>query len=144
MDTAEPTTVTEPTTLTGATSGAVTVLDGGLLVVDGSHEGSVVLEGGGALLVRGTLRGSLEVGSLATATIEGDLVGRVRVLVAGTLVVEAGGRLAGPVANYGSFTNRGSRTGPVEGRSPDDQEGAVEVEPVHPGGVYNYTLPPRD
>ena len=143
MDTAEPTTVTELTTLAGETSGALTVADGGVLVIDGSHEGPVVLEGGGALWVRGALRGSLEIGSLATATVEGDLTGRISVRVAGTLVVEAGGRIAGPVANFGSFTNRGTRTGPVEGRSPDDQDGAIEVEPAHPG-VYNYTLPARD
>lgn len=142
MDTTAPETVTGFTTLAGETSGPVTVTDGGSLIVGGVHRGAVVVEGGGALLVRGALHGPVEVGSLATATVSGDLVGKVDVRVAGTLVVEAGGRLSGPVANYGSFTNHGLRTGPVEGRAPDDREAAVEVEPVHPG-VYNYVLPPR-
>ena len=62
--------------------------------------------------------------------------------MSGTLVVEAGGRLAGPVSNYGSFTNHGLRTGPVEGREPDDQDGSEVLEPVHPG-IYNLTLPAR-
>jgi len=136
------TTVTEYTTLAGESSGSVTVADGGTLVVGGAHNGAVVVEGGGTLQITGALHGPVEICSLATATVSGDLVGKVDIRIAGTLVVEAGGRLAGPVTNYGSFTNHGVRSGPVEGRSPDDQEGSVEVEPVHPG-VYNYTLPAR-
>ena len=144
MDTPAPTPVNDDRTLTGETTGALTVVDGGTLVIEGTHDGAIVLEGGATLDVRGVLRGSLDVGTLATATVTGDVVGRVTVRVAGTLVVEADGRLAGPVMNYGSFTNRGVRSGPVEGREPDDQAGAVDVEPLHPGGVYNYTLPDRD
>ena len=136
------TTVTEYTTLTGETSGSVTVADGGTLIIGGTHNGAVVVDGGGTLQVTGALHGPVEVGSLATATVSGDLVGKVDVRVAGTLVVEAEGRLAGPVTNYGSFTNHGVRSGPLEGRSPDDRQGSVEVEPMHPG-VYNYTLPAR-
>lgn len=143
MDTAAPSTITDQTILTGETSGTVTVLDGGTLVLDSDHDGAVILEGGATLLVRGALRGPLDVGSLSTATIAGDVIGEVHIRIAGTLVVEADGRLAGPVSNYGSFTNRGLRTGPVGNRLPDDQEGSSEVEPVHPG-VYNYVLPPRD
>jgi hypothetical protein len=142
MDTAAPSTVTGQKILSGATFGTITVLDGGTLVVDGAHDGAVILESGGTLLVRGSLHGPLEVGSLSTATIAGDLMGKIDIRIAGTLVVETAGRLAGPVVNYGSFTNRGVRNGPVEGRRPDDQHGSSEVEPVHPG-VYNYTLPPR-
>ena len=139
-----PTPITDHTTLTGETSGAMTVQDGGTLVIGGTHEGAIVLEGGGELSVVGTLHGSVDVGSLATVTITGDVVGRITVRVAGTLVIEADGRLAGPLTNYGSVTNRGVRSGPVEGRGPDDQAGATEVEPLHPGGVYNYTLPDRN
>ncbi|MBN9239498.1 MAG: hypothetical protein BGO97_07385 [Micrococcales bacterium 70-64] len=142
MDTAAPSTISDQTILTGETSGTVTVLDGGTLVIDGSHDGTVVLEGGGALFVRGVLNGALEVGSLSTATISGDVSGKIDIRIAGTIVVEGEGRVAGPVANYGSFTNRGLRSGPVVGREPDDQDGAVNAEPVHPG-IYNYTLPPR-
>ncbi len=142
MDTAAPSTVNGYLTLAGSTTGTVTVVDGGTLIVGGTHAGAVVLEGGAALLVQGTLRGPVEIGSLATATVSGDLLGKVDIRVAGTLVVDAGGRLAGPVANYGSFTNHGLRTGPVEGREPDDQTGSEELEPLHPG-IYNYTLPPR-
>lgn len=141
MDTA-PTSVNGYTTLAGETTGPVTVLDGGTLIVDGTHVGAVVLEGGATLLVQGTLRGPVDVGSLATATVKGDLVGSVDVRVAGTFVVEAGGRLAGAVTNYGSFTNHGLRSGPVEGREPDDQGGSEVAEPAHPG-IYNLTLPPR-
>lgn len=142
MDTAAPSTITEQTILTGETSGTVTVLDGGILAIDGRHDGTVILEGGGTLFVRGTLQGPLEVGSLSTATISGDLNGKIDIRIAGTLVVEADGRVAGPVTNYGSYTNRGYRSGLVEGREPDDQEGSVNAEPVHPG-VYNLVLPPR-
>ena len=141
MDTAAPSTVTGYTTIAD-TTGPVTVLDGGTLIVGGTHVGAVVLEGGGTLLVRGTLRGPVDVGSLATATVTGDLVGSADIRVAGTLVVEAGGRLAGAITNYGSFTNHGMRSGPVEGRAPDDQDGSEVLEPLHPG-VYNYVLPPR-
>lgn len=142
MATPAPTTVTDETTLVDSTSGSVTVRDGGTLVIDGTHEGAVVLEGGGTLHVAGALYGSLEIGSLATARVAGDLIGKVEIRVAGTLVVEAGGRLAGPVVNYGSFTNHGVRSGPIEGRTPDDRDGSVRVAPVHPG-VYNLTLPDR-
>ena len=142
MDTTAPTTVTGYTTLAGETSGPVTVLDGGTLIVAGTHVGSVILEGGATVTVPGVLRGLLEIGSLATATVSGDVVGQVVVRVAGTLVVEASGRVAGPVTNHGSFTNRGLRSGPVEGREPLDESGAVKAEPVHPG-IYNYVLPER-
>ncbi|CAN5381958.1 hypothetical protein BH11ACT5_BH11ACT5_26490 [soil metagenome] len=142
MDTTAPSTVTGYTTLAGTTSGSVTVVDGGTLVVGGTHDGAVVLEGGAALLVQGVLRGPLDVGSLASATVKGDLVGSVDIRVAGTLVVEAGGRLAGSVTNYGSFTNHGLRSGLVEGREPDDSDSSDVVEPLHPG-IYNLTLPPR-
>lgn len=142
MDTAAPSTVNGYTTLAGTTSGPVTVVDGGSLIIGGTHEGAVVLEGGATLLVQGTLRGPVDVGSLASATVKGDLVGSVDIRVAGTLVVEAGGRLAGAVTNYGSFTNHGMRSGPVEGREPDDLDGSEVAEPVHPG-IYNLTLPPR-
>ena len=144
MDTTAPTTVNGITTLEGATNGPVTVVDGGALTIVGTHNGGIVLEGGGSLLVEGVLHGSVDVGSLAMATVTGDVVGRITVRVAGTLVVDVDGRLAGPVANYGSFTNRGVRSGPIEGREPDDQAGAIEVEPLHPGGVYNYVLPDRE
>jgi hypothetical protein len=143
MDTPAPRTVTTFITLEGNTSGQVAVADGGTLVVSGTHEGPVVLEGGASLLVTGALHGTVEIASLASATVSGDLVGQVDVRIAGTLLVEADGRLAGPVTNYGSFTNRGIRSGPVEGRPPLDENGALEVAPLHPG-VYNYSLPARD
>ena len=143
MDTTAPSTVFGYTTLDGSTSGSVTVVDGGTLLVAGSHDGPVVLEGGATLAVSGVLTGPLEIASLANATVTGDVVGQVVIRVAGTLVVEATGRIAGPVTNHGSFTNHGYRTGPVDGRAPDDQGDAVSVEPVHPG-IYNYTLPERD
>lgn len=136
------TTVIGSRTLTGETSGPVTIADGGALTIEGTHTGPVVLEGGASLLVTGVLNGSLDVASLASADVLGDVVGQVTVRVAGTLVVEAEGRVAGPVANHGSFTNRGLRNGPVEGRVPDDQHGGVSADPVHPG-IYNYTLPAR-
>ncbi len=143
MDTSAPTTVSSTETLSGTTSGPVTVLDGGSLTLSGTHDGTVTLRGGATLVVSGVLNGGLDVESLATATVSGDVLGGVIVRVAGTLVIEAAGRVAGPITNHGSFTNRGTRNGPVEGRGPDDQEGSVIVEPQHPG-VYNYVLPARD
>ena len=143
MDTTAPGIVYDQARFTGATSGPVTVLDGATLIVEGAHEGPVVLEGGATLGVSGVLTGPLEIASLATATVTGDVVGHVVIRVAGTLVVESTGRIAGPVTNHGSFTNHGLRSGPVEGRAPDDQGDAVSVEPVHPG-IYNYVLPERD
>jgi hypothetical protein len=143
MDTSAPSTVVGYTTLEGSTAGSITVLDGGTLLVAGAHDGAVVLEGGATLAVSGALSGPLEIASLATATVTGDVVGPIVVRVAGTLVVEPTGRVAGPVTNHGSFTNRGYRSGPVDGREPDDQADAVHAEPVHPG-VYNYVLSPRD
>ena len=144
METPAPNTISADTTLEGITSGPITVRDGGTLTISGTHEGPVVLEGGSVLLVRGVLNGTVDVASLATATVFGDLVGRVHIRVAGTLIVEAEGRLAGPVVNYGSFTNRGLRSGPVEGRDPDDQDDAVTVAPLHPGGSYSYALTERN
>lgn len=143
MDTPAPTIVSDTSTLAGSTSGNLTVVDGGMLTVSGNHQGTIELEGGAAVSITGTLKGTLEVGSLAQAVISGDVVGAVLVRVAGTVVVEASGRVAGPITNHGSVTNRGMRSGPVEGRVPDDQPGAVNAEPLHPGGNYNLTLPAR-
>lgn len=141
MDTA-PSPITDARTLSGTTSGNLTVADGGSLVIAGTHDGTVELEGGATVAVTGVLKGTLEVGSLSNASVSGDVVGAVVVRVAGTLVVEASGRVAGPVTNHGSFTNHGLRSGPVEGREPDDRAGAINAEPLHPG-IFNYVLPER-
>lgn len=129
--------------LAGESDGAITVGAESSLRVSGVHTGRVDVSGTGELHVSGELRGALTVDSLATATITGDVVGAIEVRVAGTVVVEATGRVAGPVTNYGSFTNRGLRSGPVEGRIPDDQPGSIDVPPVREGGPYVLTLPPR-
>lgn len=142
MDIPEPTIVSSAQTLSGETSGNFTISDGGTLTISGTHDGTVELEGGGTALLTGTLDGTLEVGSLANAHVTGDVVGAVIVRVAGTVVVATSGRVAGPITNHGSFTNHGMRSGPVEGREPDDQPGSEVAEPQHPG-VYNLTLPPR-
>lgn len=142
MDTSEPVFVSDKSTISGSTSGALTVRDGGALHISGDHHGLVTVDGGATLEVSGTITGSLCVESLATATITGDIVGPVVVRVAATVVVGPEGRVAGALTNHGSFTNWGMRSGPVEGREPDDQPGAVNAEPLHPG-VFNYTLPER-
>ena len=143
MDTTAPTFVSDTRTLDGTSSGALTVRDGGMLTLAGTHTGLVTLEGGASLYISGTLNGGLVVESLSTATVAGDVVGPVTVRVAATVVVEASGRIAGPITNHGSFTNRGFRSGPAEGREPDDQAGSVNAEPLHPG-IYNYALPDRE
>lgn len=122
--------------------GSITITDDSTVVIDGVHEGPIELETGGTLEVRGEVRGAVTIGSLATVLVFGDLIGSVDIRVAGTLIVEEGGRIAGPVTNFGSFTNRGLRAGRVEGRMPDDQPGSETVEETHVGGAA-YHLPQR-
>lgn len=136
--------VTTNEQLDGASEGDITIGDGGSLVIHGTHEGSIEVESGGHLDVRGVVKGPVSVGSLGTVIVFGDVVGAVDIRVAGTLVVEASGRISGEVNNFGSFTNRGLREGRVAGRTPDDQEGSVQVDaPAHPGGA-SYQLPERE
>lgn len=130
-------------TLDGLTRGPVTVRPDALLTVSGTHEGPIELESGAQLRIVGVLRGSVAIGSLATATVSGDLEGAVEIRVAGTLVVEPEGRVAGTVSNFGSFTNRGLRAGRVEGRAPDDLAGAVDIPVGRPDGPESYRLPAR-
>lgn len=130
-------------TLDGATRGPVTVRPDALLTVSGTHEGPIELESGAQLRVVGVLRGSLAIGSLAIATVYGDLEGSVEIRVAGTLVVESDGRVAGPVSNFGSFTNRGFRAGRVDGRAPDDSAGVVDIPFSRPFAPEKYRLPAR-
>jgi hypothetical protein len=134
--------VTTNEQLNGASDGGITIGDGGTLLVNGLHEGSIDLGTGAVLEIHGTVRGAVTIGSLATVLVWGDLVGPVEVRVAGTLVIEPSGRIAGSVKNFGSFTNRGLRAGLVEGRMPDDQSGSVQVEAAHVGGA-TYQLPER-
>lgn len=117
--------VSSDTTLVGPTAGQLTVRPAISLTIEGRHEGSIELEGDSELVVLGELVGRLEIGSLATARIAGSVVGDVDVRIAGSLIVESGGRLDGAVANFGSFTNSGSRSGRVEGRTPDDRPGST-------------------
>ena len=122
--------------------GLVSVRDGVSLTIDDEHTGSVTVEGGSELVVAGVLRGSLTIDSLATATVTGDVVGDIEVRVAGNLVVAPEGRVFGTVTNHGSFTNRGLRTGRVEGRVPDDTDGGSQLDSTW-DGRGNYRLPPR-
>jgi cytoskeletal protein CcmA (bactofilin family) len=129
-----------PVPFAGETSGAFSVAEGVDLTITGSHAGSV--EVAGELTVEGTLTGALTVASLGRVVVRGDVEGPVDVRVAGTLVIESGGRIAGPIVNHGSVTNRGWRSGRVEGRTPDDQDGSTVEEPLN-GSDRFPKLPPR-
>jgi len=121
--------VSTATTLSGLTTGRLTVRPATSLTIEGEHDGSVELEGDAELVVLGTLRGRLEIGSLATARVAGTMSGPVDIRIAGTLIIETAGSITGSISNFGSFTNLGTRSGHVEGRSPDDRPGSV----VKPG-----------
>jgi len=114
--------------LSDSTRGALTVSDDAMVTLAGRHDGSITLEGA-SLRIEGSLDGTLVIGSLSTATLVGEFTGNLEVKVAGTFVIEESGRFTGTVSNYGSFTNRGYRSGVVEGRTPDDQPGARVVDP---------------
>jgi hypothetical protein len=114
--------------LSDSTHGALTITDDATVTLAGHHDGSITLEGA-SLTIDGSLDGTLVVGSLSTATLAGEFSGTLEIKVAGTFVIEEGGRFTGTVSNYGSFTNRGYRSGVVEGRTPDDQPGARVVDP---------------
>lgn len=116
--------VADDSSFSGDTAGHVTVASGVTLTIAGRHSGSVELQSESELLLLGSLDGRLEVGSLAVARISGSLSGPVDIKVAGTLVVEAGGSINGPVTNFGSLTNFGRRAGRVTGRAPDDRAGS--------------------
>ena len=138
---AEPTVLTDSRELDGDSQGIISIASGARVTLSGTHDGSI--EVNGSLAITGALRGALEIGSLGSVTVTGDVVGRVDIKVAGTLVVEPTGRIAAPVANRGSFTNRGYRYGPVEGRTPDDQAGS-DVAALPTGGApLRYQLADR-
>jgi hypothetical protein len=124
--------------LNGSTKGPITVADGGVLVISGEHDGPIEVAGGGQLDVRGVVRGPITIESLGRVTVRGDVVGPVLIRVAGTLAIEAAGRVSGNVTNFGSFTNHGLRAGRVDGRTPDDREESTYIvdEPA-------YELPAR-
>ncbi|HWR86440.1 MAG TPA: hypothetical protein VN200_10635 [Rhodoglobus sp.] len=139
--TSEPSTPSgSPLPFSGDTSGPVNVAEGIELTITGHHAGSV--EVAGELTVEGRLTGALTVASLGRVIVRGDVEGPVDVRVAGTLIIEADGRVAGVLVNHGSVTNLGWRSGRVEGRVPDDREGSTVAEPLH--GTTRYPeLPPR-
>ena len=116
--------ITSDSDLTGETRGAIVVESRSTLMLWGVHTGPIDVEGGSLLVVRGTLNGALSVASLATVEVFGTVIGPVDVKVAGTLVIDVGGVVQGEVANYGSLTNRGTRSADVTGRVPDDQPGS--------------------
>ena len=115
-----PTQITGYETFQGLSEGNVSVGDGATLVIAGEHVGAINVEGGGTLVVSGSLTGPLTIESLATATVGGLVKGAVDIKIAGTLIVEQSGRVDGDASNFGSYVNRGTRTGRVEGRNPDD------------------------
>ena len=119
---------------TDLTSGPLTVGEGVELTITGAHAGSVEVQG--TLSIAGRLDGALTVASLGTVIVSGDVVGPVDVRVAGTLVIEASGRIAGPLHSNGSVTNHGWRSGHVEGRTPDDREGSTVMAALHGGDRY--------
>jgi hypothetical protein len=109
------------------TKGPMRVRPGVTLRLEGTHAGPLALESGAELRVTGVLRGALDIGSTATATVSGEVIGPIEIRIAGTLVVENGGRVIGPVSNFGSFTNHGVRSGPILGRHPDDRPGSTQL-----------------
>ncbi len=118
--------------MSGSSKGPITVADGGALIISGEHDGPIEVTGGGQLDVRGTVRGAITIESLGRVNVRGDVIGPILIRVAGTLMIEAAGRLSGNVTNYGSFTNHGVRVGRVEGRSPDDREEAIYLDDDSP------------
>ncbi|MDH6180204.1 cytoskeletal protein CcmA (bactofilin family) [Microbacteriaceae bacterium SG_E_30_P1] len=120
--------------------GALVVGEDEVYSISGEHSGPV--EAYGTLTVEGTLRGALTIGSLARVMVSGDIEGPVDIKVAGTLMVLPRGRIAGTITNHGSFINQGWRSGRVDGRLPDDQEGSFVAEPL-PGIERFPTLPVR-
>jgi len=135
--------IASDTVYEGATHGVVTIVDGGLLTVRGTHDGSIDVSVGGQLRVEGAVHGAVSIESLGAALVSGDISGPVDIKVAGTLLVERSGRISGDVTNFGSYTNRGLRVGVVDGREPNDEPGAVTAKSDHGAGPENYGLPQR-
>jgi hypothetical protein len=126
-----PTVITLDTEWTSPSEGAVLVADGATLTIAGSHEGPIEIDGSSStLLVTGSVTGPVTVESLASVIVSGVLTGPVMIRVAGTVTVEAGGRLVGAISNYGSLVNRGHRAGAVGGRTPDDEPGSTALAPA--------------
>ena len=91
------------------------------------------------MLINGSQHGTVSLGSGAKVTVNGSIHGTTTVESRSTLIVEAGGKLAGVLNNYGRVILRGVFGGPRYGDGEFIIEGQGHVkQPAIRDGISFY------
>jgi cytoskeletal protein CcmA (bactofilin family) len=134
----EPLIIVAPTTLTGLHQRTVIVRSSDFELA-GVIQGSLDIGDGVVARIVGKQQGSTSIAPRAELTISGALEGSVYISPRASVIVEAGGKLAGSVANDGTLTIRGVFGGAYSGSGEIMLEGSGCIKnPRIENGIYIY------
>jgi hypothetical protein len=130
--------VTDDYLLSGVHQGGIHV-EAGCFRLVGTQQGSLDVMKGATASIFGLQQGSISVATDAVVTVAGAIQGSAYVAAGGLLIIEAGGRLAGSLKNYGNVLIRGVFGGPATGDGHLRLEDGGHIkEPVQRDGVSYY------
>lgn len=133
-----PLVIREDHVLTGTHAGSVHVESGQFTLV-GVIQGSLDIQQGVSALITGTQCGSVSLESGSVVTVSGAIEGSASVDAGATLIIEAGGKLAGSLSNYGLVILRNVFGGSREGAGELRIEGQGRIrQPIIRAGINYY------
>ena len=126
--------------LTGTHRGGVHV-ESGKFILEGILQGSLDIQPGVSSKIIGTQQGSVTIGRDAIVSVTGAIQGSTTVQDGATLIIEDGGKLAGPLSNYGKVIIRGVFGGPQTGDGEIVIEGNGYIkQPIIRNGTNFYDI----
>lgn len=136
---APPKVITSDETISGEHKGTVHV-EAGHLTLTGRIAGTLILHPGSRATITGKQNGTLQLSSGVTCTVTGEINGTTNVERDATVIIEAGGKLAGTLANDGLVVVRGVFGGAQSGRGElrIEDQGNIKKPKQISEGVYVY------
>lgn len=123
--------------LIGTHQGSVHV-EKGIFTLEGTLQGSLDIQQKVTASIKGNQQGSINIRSNAKVTVDGAIQGSTTIDHNALLVIEAGGRLAGSLSNYGKIIIRGvfggSRSG--DGELIIEGDGYIKKPIIRNGANY--------
>jgi cytoskeletal protein CcmA (bactofilin family) len=133
-----PLVVREDRVLTGIHQGSVHV-ESGQFTLAGVIQGSLDIQSGVTAIITGAQQGSVSLESGSEVSVRGAIEGSAYVDHGATLVIEAAGRLAGSLSNYGLVILRGVFGGSQDGTGEFRIEGDGRIkQPIVRDGMNYY------
>jgi cytoskeletal protein CcmA (bactofilin family) len=130
--------ITEDYDLLGKHNGTIHV-ENGTLTINGKLNGTLDVQHAAKVIIIGKQNGSVNLESGALVIVHGEINGSTSLDANSNLVIEAGGKLAGSLANYGKVILRGVFGGARSGQGELVIEGNGYIkQPIIKDGISYY------